>query len=159
MEIILASVAIGISLVSLYISYLNRKNALRETIFKEQVEASKRIYTVLNTLDNLFISIHIYEEPEEKRALIEKFFYESDRLQDEVEISILFFDDDIDKSLTKQLGVISDISGKLIKGEEVDKQEFNDAIFDIQFVLHEMLGIHKLSRENRRLSRSDRFSI
>lgn len=141
-----------ISIVSLRINLRNRRNGMREHLYKEQMTYFIALSKELHLLSETFLKVElngVLTEAEDKQ--IDAVFETIDTLTEGHEI---ITPEEIRTSLRKVFRIAYAINLKVIKGpiSIEDMKLYNEAIFELSDKMSEHLGIDRLSDENRLLS-------
>ncbi len=141
-----------VSVVSLVINLGNRRNGMRDHLYKEQmkyfVELSKEIHLLLEKFYEIKRAGVLSEAND---ATLEKYFDDIDTLTETYEFMT---PEEISDDLTKLFRTGNEVHLKVIGGtiSNEDIIPFQDVYFDLSEKMREHLGIEKLSNENRQLS-------
>lgn len=144
----------GVSVTSLLINIKNRRNAIREHLFKEQFLQLQIIYQEFRTLIDITPYIYVYNRinAEEKHK---DFFIQLEKIKSLVNNQSLI----IPAQLMSVFNKCTDQAYDLVllweekKGNVGPKDgvKFTFAYFDICDEIREFIGVDKLSDENRKL--------
>ncbi len=141
-----------VSVISLVINLRNRRNGMREHLYKEQmkyfIELSKEIHLLL---EKFYEIKRVGVLTEDNDATLEKSFDDIDTLTETYEFMT---PEEISDDLTKLFRAGNALHINAIKGtiSTEDIEPFQDVYFDLSEKMREHLGIEKLSSENRQLS-------
>ena len=142
-----------VSLISLRINLKNRRNGIREHVYKEQMkfftQLSQEMYYVNEMLDEISATKKITEKQVEKL----------EAAYDKVDILTETYDFITPDEMLSKLYLLyqawHEIALKLIKEEPILKEnisKFKQIFWDLTEDIRAHLGVDKLSEENRRLS-------
>lgn len=146
------SATLIISLVALFINIRNRRNGMREHLYKEQmaffVSLSKELHLVMEEYLTIFREGTLSQEVDNNLELAYQ------RIDTLGEAHEFITPEDIADFLSVVIKTGGELHLKSIKEPITDKdiKSFDNAHFDLTDAMREHMGVDKLSRENRRLS-------
>ena len=146
--------AIVISGISLYISIINRKNALREHLYKEQLTFFIQLSEMISDIEYLFDDVSFEKTlSEEKDKQIEE---RIDKLyRYEAKYDMLIPNEKIDNAISEVIIKAYDMHTMLANKKGVvewkDFEPFNDAYGNLIDEIREFTGVEALSKENQDL--------
>ncbi len=142
-----------VSIIALLVNIKNRRNGMREHLYKEQMkfftQLAQEIYVVNELLSNISVATIITEEQVEK---LEAAYDKVDLLTETYDF---ITPDEILSKLYLLHSAWHEIVIKLIKAESITKEnisKFKQIFWDLTEDIREHLGVDKLSDENRRIS-------
>ncbi len=143
---------LAVSLIALVINIRNRRNAIREHLYKEQMKYFHDLFRNLNEINNTFYEVvrlglneEIYQGLD---ALMEKTY-------DHIEANDFITPDPLFKPINTALKSADDLFSETIKAKgKLTKEEIKPSqshYFELVEEVREFLGIDKLSEENLKL--------
>ncbi len=138
-----------VSLISLSIAKKNRTNTLRERIHSEQVDAAKKLMTLLTSLEFLLEDIKEEKDTSIRNNMIVELEQERDKFWFTYYESALFLDEKVDDEIAKIFEPIGILITKIDEGGEYSEKDYENGFIEIINILFEMLGVEKLIMENK----------
>lgn len=143
----------GISAVSLYVTVKNRKNAIREHLYKEQLAFFLKFQNEFAVVMHLFDELS--DKPKDNKDTFQMCLYRIHQLDILFSGSDILVPNDLYNLMSRSVGDCYKFHALLLqKGEAVTEAEmdsFIDRFFDTEDEVREFIGVDKLSKENRKL--------
>ncbi len=149
-------VALVFSGVAIVLAIKNRKNALREKIYGQQVNFFKELMPLIieieDTVDDWFMA-YVQKDNEEEYSYRLKFLDKIIELSTLKSVNAIFIPDEMDNEFSAFSKVCQSMKTKILNQEMKydDITMFGDSIFNLEDSIRDHIGLEKLSRENRRL--------
>ena len=138
--------------INLYFTLINRRNALREHIYKEQLAIFMKLPEKFSGLLDLFYdSSRVDKIDQTINDKMEKILDDIYLLTEQAEI---LSPNELVLLMTKTYTLGNNLSLKALKVKIVseDIKEYQDSYFELTDLIREHLGIDKLSNENRKMA-------
>lgn len=151
-------VAIIISLIAIIISMRNRRNALRENLYDRQLGYYIELHNSLLDIEDLILDWEVEQKAgdiHERERIFDKIDSEYNRFLTISMKASLMMPDDTERELMKLTKFFHQILNKIRDNNftDEDSKSISDKIFDFEDGIRNIIGLEKLSRENRRLTK------
>jgi len=138
--------AIVISFIAIVISIKNRRNSLRENIYNRQLDSFEEIQRKITNL--VAIVYNYYENKEEKEYV--KMHEKNDELTSYLESKAVL----LPELTFNKIGEFNNIiSAVILEERKVELREVSKKYVEIENEMRCFIGLEKLSKENRKLTR------
>lgn len=143
----------GVSIISLIITIKNRRNAIREHLYKEQIDYFKKLSKEFSILTNCFDDVRLEKKlSDENDSIIVK---QLDEIYSMSFIYDFITPDEILSSISRVDKAANDLHFQIMKNNGTFSKEdsalFYKSYFDLLEDIREFLGVDKLSDENKML--------
>lgn len=145
-----------ISVIALFFSIKNRKNALRENLYNRQLDVFQNLFDTIIQLElsleewvinyDIEDEVWIDENIDDLMDIIDRLDYELSKAQ-------LILPDKMTDEFDKFIIYYNSLEGAVYKRQisEIDLKEFGDKIFDLETAIRDFIGLEQLTKENRKL--------
>lgn len=145
---------LGVSVYSLSINIKNRKNAIREHLYKEQIDFFVKLCKEFTELNNLIPSLFTKNEEFHKEVL-KQFFEKASMIDELFESHNYIIPNDHYLLISKTMSEVYKILSIEFKKDEIFKREIYENYKKVYSILEdeirEFIGVDYLSEENRKL--------
>ena len=143
-------IAVIISAVSIYYTYLNRRNGLREKIYNEQVTLANEVFETCYYLDYVIEGYYICDVNDKEKCK-HQVYDAFNKFDKAINLMLKYVDDKTSKNITISYNQICSIVQDVIKSNPIDLDKSRNSFYKIEIALQKFLGIKQTTQENHKL--------